>query len=60
MRGKRKAEASNLAASIEASRLTRIHGITRDQARRLFKKIGNNKTKLDEAASLLKARSSSL
>jgi hypothetical protein len=60
MRGKRKAEASNLGASIEASRLTRTRGITRDQARRLFKKIGNNKTKLDEAASILKARSSSL
>jgi hypothetical protein len=55
---KRNAEASSLAASIEASHLTRTHGITRDQARRLIKKIGNNRTKLDEAASILKARSS--
>jgi hypothetical protein len=55
----RNAGASSLVASIEASHLTRTHGITRDQARRLIKKIGNNRTKLDEAASVLKARSSS-
>jgi hypothetical protein len=54
---KRNTEASSLAAS--ASRLARTHGITRDQARRLIKKIGSNRTKLDEAVSVLKARSSS-
>jgi hypothetical protein len=57
MREKRRnAEASSLAAS--ASRLARTHGITRDQARRLIKKIGGNRTKLDEAVSVLNARSS--
>jgi hypothetical protein len=60
MREKHNTRASSLATSIEASQLTRTHGITPDQARRLIKKIGNNRTKLDEAASiLLKARSSS-
>ena len=54
---KRNTEASSLAAS--ASRLARTHGITRDQARRLIRKIGSNRTKLDEAVSVLKARSSS-
>jgi hypothetical protein len=38
--------------------LARTRGITRDQARRLIKKIRSNRTKLDEAASVLKARSS--
>ena len=34
----------------------RRHGITRDQALRLIKRIGNNRKKLDEAAARLKAR----
>ena len=40
----------------EISDLVRAHGITRDQARRLINRIGKNKTKLDHAASILKAR----
>jgi hypothetical protein len=31
------------------------HGITRDQAQRLIKRMGNNRKKLDEAAAKLKA-----
>src|SRR5262245_40453804 len=57
MREKRNAEASSLAAS--ASRLARTHGITRDQARRLIKKLESNRTKFYEAVSVLKARFSS-
>ena len=55
---KRKSGPRGLALSIEVSHLARAHGITRDQARRLMNKIGNNRTKLDEAARILKARSS--
>jgi hypothetical protein len=55
---KRKSGPRGLAPSIEVSHLARAHGITRDQARRLMNKIGNNRTKLDEAARILKARSS--
>jgi hypothetical protein len=55
---KRKSGPRGLAPSIEVSHLARAHGITRDQARRLMNKIGNNRTKLDEAAKILKARSS--
>jgi len=40
----------------EVFHLARRHGITRDQARRLINRFGNNKTKLDEAARILKAR----
>jgi hypothetical protein len=46
---KRKSGPRGLAPSIEVSHLARAHGITRDQARRLMNKIGNNRTKLDEA-----------
>jgi hypothetical protein len=45
-----------LASSIEISNLVRAHGVTRDQARRLINKIGNNRAKLSEAARILKAR----
>lgn len=55
---KRKSGPRGLAPSIEVSHLARAHGITRDQARRLMNKIGNNRTKLDEAAKILKARPS--
>jgi hypothetical protein len=55
---KRKSGPRDLTPSIEVSHLARAHGITRDQARRLMNKIGNNRTKLDEAARILKARSS--
>jgi hypothetical protein len=55
---KRKSGPRGLAPSIEVSHLARANGITRDQARRLMNKIGNNRTKLDEAARILKARSS--
>jgi hypothetical protein len=58
MPAKRKSGPRGLAPSIEISHLARAHGITRDQARRLMNKIGNNRTKLDEAARILKARSS--
>jgi hypothetical protein len=44
------------ASSIEISNLVRAHGITRDQARRLINKFGNNRAKLSEAARILKAR----
>ena len=56
MPAKRKSGPRGLAPS-EVSHLARAHGITRDQARRLMNKIGNNRTKLDEAARILKARS---
>jgi hypothetical protein len=36
--------------------LVRAYGITRDQARRLINRIGNNRAKLSEAARILKAR----
>ena len=42
--------------AMEISDLVRAHGITRDQARRLLKIIGKNRTKLNHAASVLKAR----
>jgi hypothetical protein len=45
-----------LASSIEISNLVRAYGITRDQARRLITKFGNNRAKLSEAARVLKAR----
>jgi hypothetical protein len=44
------------ASSIEISNLVRVHGVTRDQARRLINKFGNNRAKLSEAARILKAR----
>jgi hypothetical protein len=40
----------------EISDLVRAHGITRDQARRLINRLGKNRAKLDQAASILKAR----
>ena len=54
----RKSGARRLALPMAVSDLVRAHGITRDQARRLIKKMRSNRTKLDEAASVLKARSS--
>ena len=44
---------------VEVSDLVRAHGITRDQARRLINRIGNDRAKLDQAARTLKARLSS-
>jgi hypothetical protein len=44
---------------VEVSDLVRAHGITRDQARRLINRIGNDRAKLDQAARTLKARFSS-
>ena len=41
---------------VEISHLVHAYGITRDQARRLFSRIGNNTAKLGEAARILKAR----
>src|SRR5262245_15112838 len=49
--------ASTSGHQIEISNLVRAHGITRDQARRLIKRFGNNRAKLSEAARTLKARS---
>ncbi len=43
-----------LASSIEISNLVRTNGVTRDQARRLINKFGNNRAKL--SARVLKAR----
>jgi hypothetical protein len=43
-------------SSIEISNLARAYGITRDQARRLINRFGNNRVKLSEAARILKAR----
>ena len=45
-----KAGPSSLASPIEISNLVRAYGITRDQARRLINRIGNNRAKLSEAA----------
>ena len=50
---------SNLAQQVQITYLVRAYGITRDQARRLLSKIGNNRAKLGEAARILKARSPS-
>jgi hypothetical protein len=47
---------SSLAHQVEISYLVRAYGITRDQARRLISRIGNNRAKLGEAARILKAR----
>jgi hypothetical protein len=41
---------------VEISHLVHAYGITRDQARRLINRIGNNRAKLGEAARILKAR----
>jgi hypothetical protein len=41
---------------VEISHLVHAYGITRDQARRLISRIGNNRAKLGEAARILKAR----
>ena len=38
----------------EVTRFARKHGITRQQARELIRKIGNDRTKLNEAAANLK------
>jgi hypothetical protein len=46
----------NSAHRVEISHLVHAHGITRDQARRLLSRIGNNRAKLGEAARILKAR----
>ena len=47
---------SKSVSSSEISGLVRAYGITRDQARRLINRIGNNRAKLSEAARILKAR----
>jgi hypothetical protein len=47
---------SSLAHQVDISYLVRAYGITRDQARRLIGRIGNNRAKLCEAARILKAR----
>ncbi len=52
----RKSGARRLALPMAVSDLVRAHGITRDQARRLINRIGNNRAKLDQAARILKAR----
>jgi hypothetical protein len=49
-------QTSSLAHHVEISYLVRAYGITRDQARRLIGRIGNNRAKLGEAARILKAR----
>src|SRR5262249_45378761 len=49
--------ASTSGHQIEISNLVRAHGITRDQARRLIRRFGNNRAKLSEAARTLKTRS---
>ena len=46
----------SLDPQVEVSYLVRAYGITRDQARRLIGRIGNNRPKLGEAARILKAR----
>ena len=46
----------SLDPQVEVSYLVRAYGITRDQARRLIGRIGNNRAKLGEAARILKAR----
>jgi hypothetical protein len=56
MSKEQKSGSSSLASSIEIAYLVRAHGITRDQARRLINRIGNNRAKLSEAARILKAR----
>jgi hypothetical protein len=52
----RKSASPSFAQSMEVSNLVRTFGITRDQARRLINRIGNDRVKLEEAARILKAR----
>src|SRR5260370_9349076 len=52
----RKSGARRLALPMAVSDLVRAHGITRDQARRLINRIGNNRGKLDQAARTFKPR----
>jgi hypothetical protein len=40
----------------EANYLAKKHGITRDQARRLIRRVGNDPTKLDTAAKSIASR----
>src|SRR5438132_9568849 len=56
MSKEQKSGSSSLASSIKIAYLVRAHGVTRDQARRLINRIGNNRAKLSEAARILKAR----
>jgi hypothetical protein len=46
---------SSVAHQVEISHLIHAYGITRDQAKRLISRIGNNRAKLGEAARILKA-----
>src|SRR5262249_42693173 len=46
----------NSAHRVEISQLVQVYGVTRDQARRLLSRIGNDRAKLGEAARILKAR----
>jgi hypothetical protein len=52
----RKSASPSFAQSMEVSDLVRTFGITRDQARRLINRIGNDRVKLEQAARILKAR----
>jgi hypothetical protein len=56
MPNEHKSQPRRFSSSINISNLVRAHGVTRDQARRLINKFGNNRTKLSEAARTLKAR----
>ena len=56
MPNERESKPTSLAPQVEISYLVRAYGITRDQARRLIGRIGNNRIKLGEAARILKAR----
>jgi hypothetical protein len=56
MTKKHKLRSRRLASSIEISNLVRTYGITRDQARRLINRFGNDIAKLNEAARILTAR----
>jgi hypothetical protein len=47
---------NTLSQRVQITYLVRAYGITRDQARRLLSKIGNDRAKLSEAARILKAR----
>jgi hypothetical protein len=51
---------STLVQRVQITNLVRAYGITRDQARRLLSKIGNDKAKLSEAARIARLPSRSI
>jgi hypothetical protein len=56
MAKEKKGSRVKILTSLEIWHLARQYGITRDQARRLIRKVGSDQAKLADAARILKAR----